>query len=100
MILESEGSGDEYKDKDGPESESESEVDEQQEEPKSTNVKGRKSGHTDIAMMRKTGPAAGTPDIDNTAIGGNNKRKIADSSDVKWCVANSYSLSIQIALTL
>ena len=95
MIIESEGSGDEYKDEDGPESESESEVDEQQEEPKSTNVKGRKSGRTDIAAMRKTGPAAGTPDIDNTAIGGNNKRKITDSgsSDVKRCVTNSYSLN-------
>ena len=50
VIIESEGSGDEYKDEDGPESESESEVDEQ-EEPKPTNIKGRKSGHTERSLL-------------------------------------------------
>ena len=56
MIIESEGSGDEYKDEDGPESESESEVDEQ-EEPKPTNIKGRKSGHTERSLLSPPNPS-------------------------------------------
>ncbi|KAF8227160.1 hypothetical protein L208DRAFT_1298057 [Tricholoma matsutake] len=88
--LESEGSGDEYKDENSPESEEESEgeseVDKELEDEvnKQKAKKGRrsKSGRTDITAIQKTDPALGTPDITSTATRGN-KRKTTDSINIE-----------------